>query len=278
MWFCYLDEAGCTGVLPSTTSKIQPVFIVAGLAIEQCRIASLTTDFVKIKERFYPHVSSTALKNLDRILLEVKGADIRRDIRQGGHRRSRHAQGFLLQTIRLLEEYHAHIFGRVWVKGVGLPFDGTAVYGSSVQAICHYFQSFLEAHDSKGMIIADSRTKPQNALVSHSIFTRKYRAQGDEYERILEMPVFGHSDNHAGIQIADLLCSALLFPIAAYTYCLGTITSPHVDPCFKILKQLFGSRLQRLQYRYRTTSKKWAGGITVSDALGRRSGGLLFTP
>ena len=35
------------------------------------------------------------------------------------------------------------------------------------------------------------------------------------------MPVFAHNQNHAGIQIADLVCSALLFPMATTRYCLG---------------------------------------------------------
>jgi hypothetical protein len=44
------------------------------------------------------------------------------------------------------------------------------------------------------------------------------------------MPLFGHSDNHAGIQAADLLCSAFLFPMATYMYCLG-----HIKTIMRIL-------------------------------------------
>jgi hypothetical protein len=32
------------------------------------------------------------------------------------------------------------------------------------------------------------------------------------------MPTFGHSENHAGLQLADLVCSALLFPMAMDAY------------------------------------------------------------
>ena len=38
----------------------------------------------------------------------------------------------------------------------------------------------------------------------------------DAYDRLMEMPMFGHSDNHAGIQAADMICSAFLFPMAAF--------------------------------------------------------------
>jgi len=44
---------------------------------------------------------------------------------------------------------------------------------------------------------------------------------GDLYDRLIELPTFAHSDNHAGLQVADAMCSALLTPIAVNTYCAG---------------------------------------------------------
>ena len=125
------------------------------------------------------------------------------------------------------------------------------------------------------MIIADSRMKPDNAIVAHSIFTKKF-GHNDVYPHILELPVFSHSDNHAGLQLADLLCSALLFPIAAYAYCTGHIThSPHVHPKFEELRTVFGARLHSLQYRFTETGRTY-GGITVHDSIAQRHGGFLF--
>jgi hypothetical protein len=40
----------------------------------------------------------------------------------------------------------------------------------------------------------------------------------------MEVPSFGHSDNHAGLQLADLICSAFLWPMAMHAYCEGHIT------------------------------------------------------
>ncbi len=125
-------------------------------------------------------------------------------------------------------------------------------------------------------MILDNRRRHQNMSVSHSIFTRKFKTGGDEYERIVEAPTFGHSDNHAGIQLADILCSALLFPMASAAYCDGQIQNVHVSPRYHQLVEHFGQRIRELQHRYQRPDGKWVGGITVSDRLTKRPGALLF--
>lgn len=127
------------------------------------------------------------------------------------------------------------------------------------------------------VLVADSRTKPQNAVVAHSILTRKLGAVGDVYPHLAETPVYGHSENHVGLQLADLRCSSLLFPMAVAAYCQGHVSSLHVRPGYEILRARFGRRLQTLQHRYRE-GRAYRGGITVSDAIGGRPGRLLFTP
>ena len=276
MRICYLDESGCTGMLPSADSPIQPVFVPTGLVIDHSRLLEVTLGFLEIKKRFFPVPGSEVRHYLDLVLLEIKGADIRRQACSASRRRRTHALGFLDRLVDLLEESDARIIGRVWVKGIGVPLGGRALYTSSVQAICGYFQNLLATTGEEGIIIADSRSKPQNAIVSHSVFTQKFAARGDRYRRIAEMPTYGHSENHVGLQLADLLCSALLFPLAAYSYCTGYVSSLHVRPGFVVLKERYGARLKRLQYRYRDSSGKSRGGITVCDGLAQRPGGLLF--
>ena len=90
------------------------------------------------------------------------------------------------------------------------------------------------------------------------------------------MPVFGHSDNHAGIQAADLLCSAFLTPMAVHAYCLNHINNLHVHDDYHRIRSQFGERLKNMQFRYENNQGRWRGGVTVSDALCRKSGGLLF--
>lgn len=130
--------------------------------------------------------------------------------------------------------------------------------------------------NEQGFIIADSRSKAKNALVAHSVFTQKFQVAGDEYHRVLEMPTFGHSENHVGIQLADLVCSALLFPMAAHAYCLGYVANLHVHADHGVLKHRFGARLRTLQYRFQDTANQWRGGITVRDELAQRPGSRLF--
>ena len=45
----------------------------------------------------------------------------------------------------------------------------------------------------------------------------------------------------------------------------------------KFLKSRYGQQLQALQYRYRhPVTYRYEGGLVVSDAIGRRSGSLMF--
>jgi Protein of unknown function (DUF3800) len=275
MFVCYVDESGCMGTLPSANSEIQPVFVIAGVAVPQQNLSSLTNDFLDWKAKFFPRLASSYRYRFDLLLNETKGSEVRKSAVSANRRERRHAIGLLDHLLRLLEHHHAKIMGRVWVKGIGLEVNATAVYTSSMQSICQTFQNLLERNDDMGIVIADSRTKVQNARVSHSIFTQKFKSSGDQYGRILEMPVFGHSENHVGIQIADLLSSGLIFPMAVHAYCLGAINSGHVKPGYSLLRSTFGLRLKALQHRFADGIRS-CGGLTVSDSLRKRHGGLLF--
>jgi len=176
----------------------------------------------------------------------------------------------------MIERYDGCIFGRVWIKGIGEPFNGRSIYTTSMQSTCSTFQKLLESFNNQGFIIADSRNKPLNTNVSHSIFTRKFQIRGDDFPNLVEMPLFGHSDNHAGIQIADLLCSAVVFPMAVQTYDQGYVNNVHTRN-YAPLKARYATRLRELQFRYEDTQDhRWRGGITVCDAIAHRGGGELF--
>lgn len=276
--FCYVDESGDTRDLPTNPPHggITPVLVVGGVVIDQELLDSLTRSFIKLKTRFYPRLVSSSTR-LGRILPEIKGADIRRSLRVGARKRNRRqAIGFLGAFMDMLEYHDAAIFGRVWVKEIGRRCDDRAIYTFSVQSVCEDFQNLLESAGDHGLVIADSRSPTPNAAVAHSIFTQKFKTNGDRYPRILEMPTFGHSQNHAGLQIADLLCSGLLFPMATHCYCTGHVRNVHVDPGFGVLTERFGARLQAMQHRYEDDSERRRGGITVSDPVGRRGGKALF--
>ncbi|PJF38907.1 MAG: DUF3800 domain-containing protein, partial [Phototrophicales bacterium] len=143
MHICYVDEAGCTGNLPSPKSPIQPCFVIAGIIIDQSALQLLTTDFLRLKRQFYPNALPPTAPYLEWIRHELKGAEIRRSIRGNSRRKRRHALGLLDKFVDLMRRHHVTLVGRLWVKGIGATFNGTSVYTSSMQSICKDFQQFL---------------------------------------------------------------------------------------------------------------------------------------
>ena len=115
MRVCYVDEAGCPGTLPTSTSDIQPVLAVAGLSVPQQGVGSLTTDFLHLKKRFFPALHTGDF--LDLVLPEVKGSDIRRDAARQGRRQWRPALQFLGEVFRLFDNHDA-------VSSVSQCFEG----------------------------------------------------------------------------------------------------------------------------------------------------------
>jgi hypothetical protein len=278
MMVFYVDEAGCLGALTSATSPVQPVFTLAGVILKRERLKDFTLDWLHLKDRFFPNLQIANADFLDWITVEIKGAELRKHIRQGPRNPRRHALGFMDKFLDLLEHHEARLLGRLYVKPIGAAFNGKSVYTSAVQSLAADFQRYLQATQREGLMVLDSRNKTKNTNVSHSVFTQKFRAAGDAYAGLVEMPVFGHSDNHAGIQAADMICSAFLFPMAAYVYCQGHVTNVHVHLQYYRVRDLFGERLKQMQFRYQDANQWWRGGITVSDGIGHQKGGVLFAP
>lgn len=277
MYICYVDEAGCTGAIPDPTSSIQPVFALTGLFIRQADVKSITNQWIQLKQQFFPNLLPASSLYHDWMTAEVKGADLRRQVRSTSRNDRRFAYGVVGKALDILEAHGGHLCGRVYIKPIAGVFNGTAVYSATVQHISEVFQQFLEVRNARGMMIADGRNKPKNANVSHSIFTQRYRACGDPYERLLELPTFGHSDNHAGLQLADLVCSALLFPIATQTCCASRLTNhTHCHQNYLQLRSRYGERIKNLQYRYQASDGWWHGGLDLVDPQRAHRAPVLF--
>jgi hypothetical protein len=279
LYLLYVDESGDLGSLPAAPApngNDQPVLVLGALIVDASRLEAITQDFLHLKSRFFPGLPYPTANHLDKIIPEVKGADIRRSLTRGNRNQRRQATGFVDHLLGILENHGVRLLARIWIKGLGQPFVGRSVYTSSIQGIYTYYDQFLDAHDGLGFCIADSRDHLKNVSVAHSIFTQKFRASLAVYTRILELPTFGHSENHAGIQVCDIICSALLYPIAAQAYCTGFVANVHVQPGAAAVKQRFGERLKTMQYRYQDPMGRWTGGIVVSDALAQRNAALMF--
>lgn len=256
--------------------KAQPAFIIAGLFVKQSSIKPLTRDFLSIKQKFNPKALPATARRMDWVRQEIKGNDLRREVSDGSHRQRRFAIGFLDNVLRLLEQYGVRIVARVWIKEIGVPVNQVSIYSHSVQYICEHFENCLGHHNEFGYAILDSRRPHENINVSHSIFTQKHKATGDAYPHLVEAPAFGHSDNHAGLQLADAMCSALLWPMAMHAYCEGCITNLHVRSGYWRLAERYGERIKRLQHRYQDGNGRYRGGINVSDRIGKQPGAKVF--
>ena len=89
-------------------------------------------------------------------------------------------------------------------------------YGHSVLKIASKFELFLEEHYTSGLLIADSRKTSENERTTHSLFTQKH--SGTKLRKINEVVTYGHSTNFAMLQLADIVCSAVLFPMFCYSF------------------------------------------------------------
>lgn len=274
MKICYVDESGDGGKLPSATSPVQPAFVIAGIIIDHRDLPAITEDFIELKRTLFKRAKRP--KYLDGILYEIKGSDIRKNVCRMSSRKRNHSFRFLDGVLIILENYNVKIVGRSWIKGINKPFNGQAIYTYSIQSMFTSLQHYLNAINDIAILIVDSRTHSLNRNVSHSIFTQKFKRAGDDFDRITDLPMFAISDNHAGIQLCDLLCSAFLFPMSVHVYCLGHVNNLHVRNGYRRIRTRYAARLKALQYRFQDNDGRWRGGITVADGIAQRSGGELF--
>lgn len=277
MYLCYIDEAGNGQTLAPVRPDAPPVLVVGGFTLHDSMIKDLTWEFLQIKKTYRPHLRHADHLS-DVIRTEIKGSDVRKDIRAGNRDSRRGAILLLDSVLSLLEARGARLLARVWVKEEGRAFDETGVYSASVGSLTETFQAQLADAHARGVMVLDSRTKSKNAPNVHCVTTRKYRTGGDGLKGVIESPVFGHSDTHTLLQVADLLVSSLLFPIACHAYTGDLAWNVHCDGGYEPLREQFGERLRKLQFRYQDTLRKWRGGIVVSDRRTRQSSSSMFGP
>lgn len=277
--FCYVDESGDAGACDREHPDASPVFVVVGLTVSTQRLKSLTWEFLQLKKTFEPRLAAGQFSDVVRH--EIKGSGLRRDLRATNRNTRRRAIGFLDKTLRLVEAHEAVLAGKVVVKPEGEALEDSTVYPRAVSHLATTLEAGLAAANTDGLLILDSRTKVKNEGNVHSITTRRFRSGGDPFPHLVEAPVFGHSDTHVVLQVADVIASAMIFPIACHAYCSERSTwNAHVRDSerFAELRERFGARLQDLEYRYIDADGVRRGGFQVDDYLGRQPTHLLFRP
>jgi hypothetical protein len=222
---------------------------------------------LQLKRTFFAKLCNN---KLDDILVEIKGSDLRKQLR-GNRNEQRHFHIFTSKLLAMLNNYNVKLSSVIWVKQVGVEFHPIPVYTKAIQMISETFNHYLDTMGSYGLEIADSRNSKLNSQVAHSLYTVKYAHVGDTIPRITEPPLFGHSENHAMIQITDLIVSCLLFPMSVYAYCSPTSIHHHQE--YGVLKEKYGAQLKNMQYRFQKPVIKnniqymqWTGGIQLRTA------------
>ncbi|GAA5044585.1 DUF3800 domain-containing protein [Nocardia callitridis] len=269
---CYLDESGDEQALRTPTDP--PVLVIAGIVVSRARVHGMVYNFLQLKKKFHPALAKPSVKLSDLITHEVKGSDLRKNVRDGGRNARRAVYRLVEETLCLLEDSNAKIVGEVHVKGT-TPLTRW-VYSDTVAHIAEQFEAQLRAANTSGAMILDARTKSKNVPSVHRMTTARFRAGGNPYPSLVESPVFGHSDAHVALQIADLLASALLFPMACFAYSQGLINNIHLNESYGEVRERFGPKLRLLEHRYAGPNGRHAGGIVVRDNLNNQPSLRLY--
>lgn len=279
MHLCYVDESGDAEPLRSALPDSAPVFVLVGVTVPEQRVNDLTWDYLKLKKELNPSLAKSSVRLSELVEYEMKGSKLRADFRKdGGRNVRRRAFRAIDQVFTLLERHNCQLVGKIVVKvpDPESPPVERAVYSQAIAEMAESFQSQLAAAGTSGMMVLDARTKVKNTPSVMGITTRRFRTGGSQFPNLVESPVFGHSDTHVPLQIADIIASAVLFPIACVEYCGDLAWNTHPHPRYRQVKERYGELLQRLEYRYTTADGNRRGGFQVIDPVDHRPTHLLF--
>ena len=267
---CFIDESGDRYGLhsPGRLLEGQPVYVVLGLVVSDASLAQITPEFLRVREGFAPGES------------EAKGSDLRRDLKQPLADDSR-AAGFvaLKAALRLLDRANARVTGRVCVKRAGERFDGAGAEVRALRFVAGNFSRFLRRKNAEGRIVFDSRGDPRASGENKQVVRAMRRPPGRAWSKLRHPPIFAHSKDSVGLQLADWICSALIAPPAATAYCGDCARlrgSPHIHENYLQMRDQHGGGdwLWRRQLRFQAGGKtRW--GLEVEDPR-ERSSELLF--
>ncbi|MEU5406502.1 DUF3800 domain-containing protein [Nocardia asteroides] len=267
MLLCYLDESGDEQALRTATDP--PVLAIAGIVVDHEQLHGMVYEFLQLKKKFFPALAGSEVKLSELITHEIKGCDLRKNVRAGGRNQRRAVFSLIADTLTILERRDATIVGEIHIKGdEQLP---RWIYAEIVARIARQFEARLGATHSVGTMILDARTKAKNVPAVHRLTTERFKSGGNPYPHLVESPVFGHSDAHVALQIADIVASALLFPMACFAYSQCLIDNVHLNERYGEIRERFAAKLRLLERRFVDVGGSLTGGITVRDHLNNQS-------
>lgn len=265
MYICYVDESGDSGTFNPSDKRGNPFLILCGLVLGHDKVHNLTRAYLANKDRFYPGLTESSYGgNLDRIFGEVKGAELRRAFRACNRRKMRHAIGFIDGCLDVLSRHGAKLIAHCAIKAPYRKNSDEALYGRGIRFIARGFGHFLRERGQTGLIILDSRNPDLDRKTTHAVFTQQHRYSGNPFPDIVEAPVYGNSQNFAMLQLSDVICSAVLFPMLAIAhagYLKGT-GNRHYSCNFHQIKGRYSKKIKNMQ-------------LTWEDEAGSRRGIFL---
>lgn len=277
MRILYLDESGDHTMLTSSPNPGTSVCLaLVGVVVQVEALRDLTRAFLELKS-LHLHVKAYSPHLLERTHAEVRGSALRKAWQEGAGAASHQLSEQSLDGLfDLMEGYATPAFGQAFIKSEGRPFYGQQSYELALRHACETFQALLDEADDFGAVILDARNDAKNRETAHTIFTRKFAKAEDAFPRIIEIPTFANNLNHAGLQVADWVASALVQPMTSRTFRSDASWSGSGnDSGYDALIDRYLDRLTARQYFYSKGGER-LGGLVVSDLHGGRASTDLF--
>ena len=186
-----------------------PLFCLTAVCVSEDSWYQLDRDYLSLKLRFFSKEIGTGRPEQ----WEIKGSELT----QPHSTKSRRKQEFLRQVLLLCNQYQTSFFSVVIIKNPGRPISRASMYGMALQYLAERFQSHLEELQvpDTGIMIADSRLRNLDIEVALSHLSFRFgNPQGRLLDKIIEAPLFTHSQLTVGLQLVDIVGSC----IYAYHY------------------------------------------------------------
>jgi hypothetical protein len=273
----YIDEAGDGGAVRAVRDQASPVLVIASLTVDDRQAPALMRDVLLLRQSVWP--TRTVRPLIESLSSETKGATLREHTRRSASRRQRaSAFKYLQGVLDALDRRGAKLVGAVFVKDVDHRLDEAGFYASAVRAFARDLHHRLEAERDRGLMVLDRRSHYKDVQNVDAVLADKYPAISrggrlrDDLHRLSLPPLAASSQHVMGLQLADTLASALIFPMACMAYRRTWIANPHVDLGHLDVLNTFASRVRQLEYRYRVTEGRSRrlrrGGIVVTSSKG----------